>query len=225
MHVSEESDSGTVPMNHSNNERTPLAEKGKGRPLIKENIPQPHTQPTQSGARVSQGLAGVWKAENENKEIKFTALLHHLTVDLLRGSFYALKRKAAPGVDGMRWQEYETGVEGRLADLDSRVHRGAYRAWPSRRAYIPKGDGRQRPLGVAALEDKIVQQAVVTILNAIYEEDFLGFSYGFRPGRSQHQALDALAYALTQKRVNYVLDADIRGFLDPVPYYPLIHEM
>jgi group II intron reverse transcriptase/maturase len=218
MHVSEESDSGIVPMNHSNNEETLSAENGEGRPLIKENTPPPHTHPTQSGARVSQGLAGVRKAAKEHQEMKFTALLHHLTVDLLRGSFYALKRKAAPGVDGMTWQEYETGLEGRLAHLHSRVHRGAYRALPSRRVYIPKGDGRQRPLGVAALEDKIVQQAVVTILNAIYEEDFLGFSYGFRPGRSQHQALDALSYALTQKRVNYVLDADIRGFFDSISH-------
>jgi RNA-directed DNA polymerase len=191
MHVSEESDGGIVPMNHSNNEARPTAENGEGRPLIKENIPQPHTQPTQSGARVSQGLAGVRKAAREHQEMKFTALLHHLTVDLLRESFYALKRKAAPGVDGVRWQEYETGLEDRLIDLHGRVHRGAYRALPSRRTYIPKADGRQRPLGVAALEDKIVQQAVVTILNAIYEEDFLGFSYGFRPGRSQHQALDS----------------------------------
>jgi group II intron reverse transcriptase/maturase len=161
---------------------------------------------------------GVRKAAKEHKEMKFTALLHHLTVDLLQESFYALKRKAAPGVDGTTWQEYEAGLEGRLIDLHSRVHRGAYRAKPSRRAYIPKADGRQRPLGVAALEDKIVQQAVVTILNAIYEEDFLGFSYGFRPGRSQHQALDALSYALTQKRVNYVLDADIRGFFDNISH-------
>ena len=218
MHVSEESDSGIVPMNHSNNEETLSAENGEGRPLIKENTPPPHTHPTQSGARVSQGLAGVRKAAKEHQEMKFTALLHHLTVDLLRGSFYALKRKSAPGVDGMRWQEYETGLEGRLADLHSRVHRGAYRALPSRRVYIPKSDGRQRPLGVAALEDKIVQQAVVTILNAIYEEDFLGFSYGSRPRRSQHQALDALSYALTQKRVNYVLDADIRGFFDSLSH-------
>ena len=163
---------------------------------------------------MSQGLAGVRKAARENKEMRFTALLHHVTVGLLRESFYALKRKAAPGVDGVTWQEYETGLEGRLTDLHGRVHRGAYRAQPSRRVYIQKEDGRQRPLGVAALEDKIVQQAVVTILNPIYEEDFLGFSYGFRPGRSQHQALDALSYALTKKNVNYVLDADIRGFFD-----------
>ncbi len=205
-------------MNHLNKDGKPLAENEEGRPLIKENTRWPNTHPTQSGARVSQGLAGVRKAAKEHREMKFTALLHHLTVDLLRESFYALKRKAAPGVDGMTWQEYESGLEGRLVDLHSRVHRGAFRAKPSRRAYIPKGDGRQRPLGVAALEDKIVQQAVVTILNAIYEEDFLGFSYGFRPGRSQHQALDALSYALTVKHVNYVLDADIRGFFDSISH-------
>jgi retron-type reverse transcriptase len=163
-------------------------------------------------------LAGVRKAARERKETKFTALLHHLTVDLLRESFYALKRKAAPGVDGTTWQEYETGLEGRLVDLHGRVHRGAYRAKPSRRVYIPKADGRQRPLGVAALEDKVVQQAVVTILNQIYEEDFLGFSYGFRPRRSQHQALDALSFALMRKKVNYVLDADIRGFFDEISH-------
>ncbi|HWP85683.1 MAG TPA: reverse transcriptase domain-containing protein, partial [Terriglobia bacterium] len=131
---------------------------------------------------------------------------------------YALKRKAAPGVDGLRWQGYGTGLEDRLVDLHGRVHRGAYRVKPSRRVYIPKADGRQRPLGVAALEDKIVQQAVVTILNQIYEEDFRGFSYGFRPGRSQHQALDALTVALKRRRVNYVLDADIRGFFDHIDH-------
>src|SRR5437899_1766401 len=218
MHVAEESDSGIVPMNHSNQDGKPLAESEEGRPLIKENTHQSGTHPTQSGARVSQGLAGVRKAAREGKETKFTALLHHLTVDLLRKSFYALKRKAAPGVDGVTWQEYETGLEGRLVDLHNRVHRGAYRAKPSRRVFIPKPDGRQRPLGVAALEDKVVQQAVVTILNQIYEEDFRGFSYGFRPGRSQHQALDALTVALKRKRVNYVLDADIRGFFDHIDH-------
>ena len=201
-------------MNHSNKDGKPSAESGEGRPLIKENARQSNTFPTQSGKGVSQGLAGVRKAAREHKEMKFTALLHHLTVDLLRESFYSLKRKAAPGVDGVTWQEYEAGLEDRLADLHGRVHRGAYRAQPSRRVYIEKADGRQRPLGVAALEDKIVQHAVVTILNQIYEEDFLGFSYGFRPGRSQHQALDALSYALLKKKVNYVLDADIRGFFD-----------
>jgi RNA-directed DNA polymerase len=214
VHVFEESDSGTVPMNHSNNSGQPPAENEEGRPLIKENAHQLSTHSTQSEARVSQGLAGVRKAARARKEMKFTALLHHLTVTLLRDSFYALKRKAAPGVDGVTWQEYETGLEGRLADLHSRVHRGAYRAQPSRRVYIPKPDGRQRPLGVAALEDKVVQQAVVTILNQIYEEDFRGFSYGFRPGRSQHQALDALYVAITRKKVNWILDCDIRGFFD-----------
>ena len=163
---------------------------------------------------MSQGLRGVRQAAKERKQERFTALLHHLTVDLLRDSFYALKRQAAPGVDGVTWQEYETGLEDRLADLHSRVHRGAYRAQPSRRVYIPKADGRQRPLGIAALEDKIVQQAVVTILNQIYEVDFKGFSYGFRPGRSPHQALDALNVGIQRKRVNWVLDADIRGFFD-----------
>jgi group II intron reverse transcriptase/maturase len=148
--------------------------------------------------------------------MKFTALLHHLTVDRLRESFYALQRKAAPGVDGVTWQEYKTGLEDRLIDLHRRVQRGTFRAQPSRRVYLRKDDGRQRPLGIAALEDKIVQQAVVTILNAIYEGDFLGFSYGFRPGRSPHQALDALSYGLTKKYVNYVLDADIRGFFDTI---------
>jgi len=212
VHVCEESHSGIVPMNHSNKDTRPSAESGEGRPLIKENAGLSSTYPTQSGKGVSQGLAGVRRAAREHKEMKFTALLHHLTVDLLRESFHSLKKKAAPGVDGVTWQEYETGVENRLVDLHGRVHRGAYRALPSRRVYIQKEDGRQRPLGVAALEDKIVQQAVVTILNQIYEEDFLGFSYGFRPGRSQHDALDALSYALLKKKVNYILDADIRGF-------------
>ena len=151
----------------------------------KENIVRSRTQPdTERGTRVP-GIGGVRQAAQERKQERFTALLHHLTVDLLRDSFHALQRKAAPGVDGVTWQEYETGLEGRLAELHGRVHRGAYRAQPSRRVYIPKADGRQRPLGIAALEDKIVQQAVVTILNQIYEVDFQGFSYGFRPGRAR----------------------------------------
>src|SRR2546425_6697318 len=214
MYVPEESQSGILPMIQSNKDRKPSAENEEERPLIKENAGQPNTHPTQSGERVSQGLAGVRKVARDNKERKFTALLHHLTVDLLRESFYSLKRKAAPGVDGVTWQEYETGLEDRLVDMHGRVHRGAYRAMPSRRVYIEKEDGRKRPLGVAALEDKIVQHAVATILNQIYEEDFLGFSYGFRPGRSQHQALDALSYAFLKKKVSYVLDAGIRGFFD-----------
>ena len=157
--------------------------------------------------------------------MKFTVLLHHLTVGLLAESFYALKRRAAPGVDGITWQEYENGLEDRLVDLHGRVHRGAYRALPSRKVYIPKPNGRQRPLGVAALEDKVVQQAVVMILNQIYEQDFRGFSHGFRPGRSQHQALDALSVGISRKKVNWVLDCDIKGFLDPSSYCPQTHEV
>ena len=214
MHIPEESDSGTVPVNQSNKDERLLAEIEEGRPLIEENTHQPNTRSTQSEASVSQGLASVRKAARENREMRFTSLLHHVLVALLRASFYSLKRKAAPGVDGVTWQEYESGLEDRIADLHSRVHRGAYLAQPSRRVYIEKEDGRKRPLGVAALEDKILQQAVVTVLNQIYEEDFLGFSYGFGAGRSPHQALDALSYALLKKKVNYVLDADIRGFFD-----------
>jgi group II intron reverse transcriptase/maturase len=214
MNVQEKSDSAVVPVNQLNNEGKPSAEVGEGRAQIKENIVQSNTRPTQSGERVSQGLAGVRKAARERKHERFTALLHHLNVALLRDSFYALQRQASPGVDGVTWQEYETGLEDRIVDLHRRIHRGAYRAQPSRRVYIPKADGQQRPLGVAALEDKIVQQAVVTILNQIYEEDFKGFSYGFRPGRSPHQALDALCVAIQKRRVNWVLDADIRGFFD-----------
>jgi group II intron reverse transcriptase/maturase len=201
-------------MNQPNKGGRPQAEVGEGRPGIKENIAQSHTRPTQSGGSVSQGLSGVRQRARARKQEKFTALLHHLTVDLLRESYFALQRKAAPGIDGETWQQYGTGLEGRLADLHSRVHRGAYRGKPSRRVYIPKADGRQRPLGIAALEDKIVQQAVVTILNQIYEGDFKGFSYGFRPGRSPHQALDALYVGLVRSKVNWVLDADIRSFFD-----------
>ena len=214
VHVLEKSDCAIVPVNQSNKEGQPSAEAGEGRAQTKENIVPSHMHPTQSGKRMSQGLDGVRKAARERKQERFTALLHHLSVDLLRDSFYALQRKASPGVDGVTWQEYETGLEDRLVDLHSRVHRGTYRAKPSRRVYIPKADGRQRPLGVAALEDKIVQQAVVTILNQIYEVDFKGFSYGFRPGRSPHQALDALSVGIQRKKVNWVLDADIRGFCD-----------
>jgi group II intron reverse transcriptase/maturase len=214
MHAPEKSDRAEVPMNQPNKGEQSSAEAGEGRARTKENIVRSNTSPTQSGERVSQGLSGVRQAARERKQERFTALLHHLTVGLLRDSFYALKRQAAPGVDGVTWKEYETGLEGRIVDLHSRVHRGAYQAQPSRRVYIPKADGRQRPLGVAALEDKIVQQAVVTILNEIYEVDFKGFSYGFRPGRNPHQALDALAVGIQTKRVNWLLDADIRGFFD-----------
>jgi RNA-directed DNA polymerase len=206
--------SDPTPMNRSNKDGKPSAEGEEGRSLVKENILQSSTHSTQSEVRVSQGLEGVHKAAKEGKEKQFTALLHHLTVGLLREGFYAVKRKAAPGVDGVTWEEYESGLEDRLVGLHSRVHRGAYRSQPSRRVYIPKPDGRQRPLGVAALEDKIVQHAVVTILKQIYEEDFRGFSYGFRPRRSRHQALDALHVALTRKKVSFVLDTDNLGFFD-----------
>src|SRR5579872_3388467 len=214
MHVQEKSDCAVVPVNQRNREAQASAEAGEGRAQTKENIVQSHRLPTQSGKGLSQGLHGVRRAATVRKQERFTALLHYLSVALLRESFYALKRQASPGVDGMRWQEYEIGLEDRLNDLHSRVHRGAYLAQPSRRVYVPKADGRQRPLGIAALEDKIVQQAVVTILNEIYEADFRGFSYGFRPGRSPHQALDALSVGILRRRVNWILDADIRGFFD-----------
>ena len=214
VHVSEKSDCAVVPVNQPNKGERSSAEVGEGRARTKENIVRSNTSPTQSGERVSQGLSGVRQAAKERRQERFTALLHHMTVGLLRDSFYALKRQAAPGVDGVTWKEYEAGLDGRIADLHDRVHRGAYQAQPSRRVYIPKADGRQRPLGIAALEDKIVQQAMVTILNQIYEGDFKGFSYGFRPGRNPHQALDALAVGIQGKRVSWVLDADIRGFFD-----------
>src|SRR5437868_6073235 len=216
--VPEESDRAVVPVNLPNKEEQSSAEAEEERARTKENIAQSNTHPTQSGNRVSQGLRGVRQAAKERKQEQFTALLHHLKVDLLRDSFYALKRQAAPGVDGVTWKEYENGLEGRLADLHDRVHRGTYRAQPSRRVYIPKADGRQRPLGIAALEDKIVQQAVVTVLNEIHEADFQGFSYGFRPGRNAHEALDALNAGLQKKRVNWILDADIKGFFDHVSH-------
>jgi group II intron reverse transcriptase/maturase len=214
VHVQEKSDCAVLPLNRSNKEVQASAEVGEGRARTEENIAKSHMSPTQSGKHMSQGLRGVREVATVRKQERFTALLHHITVDLLRDSFLALQRRAAPGVDGMTWREYETGLDDRLVDLHNRVHRRAYRAQPSRRVYIPKADGRQRPLGIAALEDKIVQQAVVTILNQIYEVDFKGFSYGFRPGRDPHQALDALYVGLIRKRVNWVFDADIRGFFD-----------
>jgi RNA-directed DNA polymerase len=214
MNVLEESECAIVPMKLTNKEAQASAEPAEGRAQTEENDAQLNTRPTRSGKRVSQGLGGVRQAARARKQERFTALLHHLTVELLRESYYGLKRSAAPGVDGVSWQQYEQGLEARLIDLHGRVHRGAYRAQASRRVYIPKADGRQRPLGIASLEDKIVQQAVVTILNQIYEVDFRGFSYGFRPGRSPHQALDALSVGIQRKRVNWILDGDIRGFFD-----------
>ncbi|HZD42672.1 MAG TPA: reverse transcriptase domain-containing protein, partial [Methanomicrobiales archaeon] len=170
---------------------------------------------TQGRVRVQQALGRVRQAVQKDKGLRFTALLHHIySPDTLREAYFGLKRDAAAGVDGQTWQQYGKTLEGNLLGLSQRLKRGAYRAKPSRRAYIPKADGRQRPLGVMALEDKIVQRATVEVLNAIYEEDFLGFSYGFRPGRGPHQALDALYTGLLTRKVNWVLDADIRGFFD-----------
>jgi group II intron reverse transcriptase/maturase len=173
---------------------------------------------TQSRLDAWIALQRVREVARRDKRARFTALLHHVTVDLLQESFYALKRHAAPGVDGLTWEQYEAGLEDRIPDLHRRVHLGTYRAQPSRRSFIPKADGRMRPLGIAALEDKIVQQAVMTVLNQIYEVDFLGSSYGFRPGRGPHDALDALWVGLMGKKVNWVLDADIRGFFDAIDH-------
>jgi group II intron reverse transcriptase/maturase len=165
---------------------------------------------------VSQALERVRRVARERKKERFTALLHHVNIELLEQSFFELREEAAPGVDRVSWRTYEAELERNLGDLHERVHRGAYRALPSRRVYIPKPDGRQRPLAVAALEDKIVQRAVVTVLNAIYEEDFLGFSYGFRPGRGAHAALDALCVGIHSKKVRFIVDADIRSFFDEI---------
>ena len=165
---------------------------------------------------MSQALERVRQVARQGRKERFTALFHHLSIPMLRTAFFALKRDAAPGVDGLTWQDYETDLDRRIEDLHARVQRGAYRAQPSRRRYIPKPDGRKRPLAIAALEDKIVQRATVAVLNAIYEEDFLGFSYGFRSERSQHDALDALVVGITCTKVNYILDADIRSFFDEV---------
>jgi RNA-directed DNA polymerase len=218
----EESDRGIVPMKSANEGAQATEESAEGRKRTKENIVEPSTPPAQNGRGVSQGLSGVRRVAKERRKEKFTSLLHHLTVDLLRQSYRRLKRDAAPGVDGVRWEDYQEGLEDRLKDLHSRIHRGVYRAKPVRRTYIKKDDGRQRPLGIASLEDKIVQQAVVTILNEIYEVDFKGYSYGFRPGREPHQALDALNVGIARKRVNWIFDADIRGFFDHVQHEWLI---
>jgi len=218
MHVAGESDGRIVPTKGPNSWGRPLGEALEGRRPTRENIGPTTAARTQSRKPASSGRDGVREAARKDKKVRFTALLHHVTVNLLRASYYELKKQAAPGVDGVTWQQYATGLEERLIGLHDRVHRGAYRAQPSRRAYIPKEDGRQRPLGIASLEDKIVQQALATVLNEIYEEDFKGFSYGFRPARGAHDALDALSVGLTGKKVNWVLDADIRGFFDNVDH-------
>jgi RNA-directed DNA polymerase len=195
-----------------------VEEPAEPRARAEGNANQQSTYRTQCRARVSQALERVRQAARIRKKERFTALLHHVNLDLLRLSFYALKRSAAPGVDGVTWKDYEATLESNLQGLHDRVQRGAYRALPSRRKYIPKPDGRPRPLGIAALEDKILQRAVVAVLNAIYEEDFLGFSYGFRPKRSQHDALDALMVGIQRRKVSWILDADYRSFFDTVSH-------
>jgi RNA-directed DNA polymerase len=206
------SDDLVVPAKLPNKPASAGAEAVEGRRSAEGNTVG-ETRPGRSaGVSVSSDLDRVRQAAQKDKDARFTALLHHVTVDRLRGAYRAIRPGAAAGVDGVTWHEYRQDLEDNLRDLHGRVHRGAYRAKPSRRGYIAKTDGRLRPLGIAALEDKIVQRAVVEVLNAIYETDFLGFSYGFRPGRSPHDALDALAAGIRRKRVNWVLDADIRDF-------------
>jgi group II intron reverse transcriptase/maturase len=207
-----------VPEKPSNNAGSSAAETVEGRGLGKSNAAQQNAHRTQSRESAHSALDRVRQAAKKDRGAKFTALMHHLTIDRLRASFLELKKEAAPGIDGVTWEQYQVALEENLRGLHQRLHTGAYRAKPTRRTYIPKADGRLRPLGVASLEDKLVQRAVVEVLNAIYEEDFLGFSYGFRPGRSQHNALDALAAGLQWKKVNWVLDADIRGFFDAIDH-------
>jgi group II intron reverse transcriptase/maturase len=222
MHAAGESHDCVVPAKAPNKDPQGLAEGLEGRRSIKENTIEVNPSRTQSREIGSRGLHGVREAARRDKELRFTALLHHVTEGLLRDSFYALQRQAAPGVDRVTWQQYEQDLEARIKDLHGRVHRGAYRAQSSRRIYIPKPDGRQRPLGIAAVEDKVVQQAVVTVLNAIYEGDFIGFSYGFRPGRGAHDALDALTAGIVWKKVNWILDADVQGFFDHLDHGHLL---
>jgi RNA-directed DNA polymerase len=211
----EKSDSAIRATKPANKAASAAAEWAEQRAGTEGNTCQSRTQRTLRRVSVSPGLDRVRNAARQRKKEKFTALLHHITPDLLKDAFLALKRRAAPGVDGLTWQDYEADAEGNLLRLHARVHCGTYRAQPVRRRFIPKpGSDKQRPLGIAALEDKIVQRAVVTVLDAIFEEDFLGFSYGFRPGRSQHDALDALSVAISNTRVNWILDADIRSFFD-----------
>lgn len=217
MNDPEKSDGSVVPTKSPNNAGTAAAEAAEGRGPAKGNVGEQNALRTQSRVSAPSALDRVREAAKDTKR-RFTALLHHITVDRLRQAYLSLARQAAAGVDGVTWHEYGEGLEERLVDLHARVHRGAYRAKPSRRTYIPKADGRQRPIGIAALEDKILQRAVVGMLNAIYEHDFRGFSYGFRPGRSQHYALDALAVAILRKKVNWVLEADIRGFFDAIDH-------
>jgi len=218
MHNSQKSDGPVVPTKLPNKVASATAEVVEGRGLAEGNTIEQNATRTQRRIVAPSALDRVRQAARKDRKVKFTALLHHVTIDRLRAAYASLARRAAPGVDGVTWAAYGEGIEGRLEDLHVRLHRGAYRAKPSRRVYIPKPDGRKRPIGIAALEDKIVQRAVVEVLNAIYEVDFVGFSYGFRPARSQHHALDALATGILRKKVNWVFEADIRGFFDAIDH-------
>jgi RNA-directed DNA polymerase len=219
MHGRGKSDRGVVPTKSPNKAPSGAAEAREGRLRAKGNLDEQTASRTQRRVDASSALDRIRQAARRDGRQRFTALLHHVyEVGRLRQAYLALKREAAAGVDGQTWKQYGEELEGNLRDLSDRLRRGAYRAKPVRRAYIPKADGRQRPLGVPALEDKIVQRAVVAVLNAIYEPDFLGFSYGFRPQRNPHQALDALAAAIHTRRVNWVLDADIRAFFDTLDH-------
>lgn len=218
MNGQEKSDPAIVAMKFANKAGRPATEQTEPRAGAKGNARQPHTDRTQNRTAVSPGLARIREAARDRKGERFTTLLHHIDVALLEQAYHWLKQDAAPGVDGMTWSQYGEGLTDRLADLHDRVHRGAYRTQPSLRTYIPKPNGQQRPLGIASLEDKIVQRAVVEVLNAIYETDFLGFSYGFRPGRGQHDGLDALAVGIDGQAVNWIVDADIRSFFDSIDH-------
>ncbi len=210
------SDEAIVAGKRPNEAERSAEEAVERRAEAKGNAGEPSTDRMQSRSGVSQGLLRIRQAARTNKKERFTALLHHISIEHLEEAFAGLKEKASPGVDGLTCQAYAENLASNLADLHGRVHRGAYRALPSRRVYIPKPDGRQRPLAVAALEDKIVQRAAAGVLNAIYEEDFLGFSYGFRPGRCAHDAIAALVVGTERSKVNWILDADIRSFFDTV---------
>src|SRR5579862_4000237 len=216
MHEFEESDSAIVATKPVNKAERSAAEPMEQRAGTKGNADQQSTRRAQDRVSVTQALERIRQAARQRKKERFTSLFHHIGPAMLRTAFRALKRGAAPGVDGITWKAYEQDLDRRIEDLHSRVKRGAYRALPSRRSYIPKEDGSERPLAVAALEDKIVQRATAAVLNAIYEEDFLGFSYGFRPGRGAHDALDALIVGISSKKVNFILDADIRSFFTEV---------
>jgi len=218
MYEHGKSDSPVVPAKLPNKAAAAAAEVVEERGLAKENTASKTRPGHRAGPGASSALDRVRHVAQGDKEARFTALLHHVSVDRLRSAFWAIRPGAAPGVDGVTWGAYRQGLEANLRDLHERLHTGRYRVKPSRRVYIPKADGRQRPLGIASLEDKIVQRAVVEVLNAIYEVDFRGFSYGFRPGRGPHDALDALAVGIERKRVNWVLDADVRDFFNQLDH-------